>query len=42
MSDELRAEIVREANERLRDVLCVDGVWVIDYVRIRMRARKVK
>ena len=42
MPEELKADIVREANERLRDTLLMDGVWVIDYVRIRLRARKVK
>ena len=42
MADGLKADILREANECLRDVLCVDGVWVIDYVRIRLRCRKCK
>ena len=42
MPEELKADILREANERLRDTLLVDGVWVIDYVRIRLRARKIK
>ena len=42
MSEELKADILREANDCLRDVLCTDGVWVIDYVRIRLRARKIK
>lgn len=34
-------EIINEAEERLRGQLFVDGTWYIDYVRIRMRARKV-
>ena len=42
MPEELRAEILREANDQLRDRLLVDGVWVIDYVRIRLRCRKCK
>lgn len=37
----MKAEILREANERLESVLHVDGEWIIDYVRIRIRARKV-
>ena len=41
MDPALKADIVREANERLRGVLCKDGVWIIDYVRIRLRARKI-
>ena len=39
---QVKADILREANERLRATLCKDGVWIIDYVRIRIRARKVK
>lgn len=34
------AEIIAEADKRLEEQLCHDGVWYIDYVRIRMRARK--
>lgn len=37
VAPQVKAEILREANERLRGVLCVDGVWIIDYVRIRFR-----
>ncbi len=41
MDARMKAEILREANERLESVLHVDGKWIIDYVRIRIRARKV-
>lgn len=34
-------DIVNEAEERLRSRLMVDGIWYVDYVRIRMRARKI-
>ena len=37
----LREEIIREAAADLRPVLYHDGHWFIDYVRIRIRARKV-
>lgn len=40
MEPELKASILREANERLESVLHIDGKWIIDYVRIRFRARK--
>lgn len=33
--------ILEEAEQRLKEPLFVDGTWFIDYVRIRMRARKV-
>lgn len=33
--------ILTEAEDRLRDRLMTDGVWYVDYVRIRMRARKI-
>lgn len=36
----VKAEILAEARELLRDKLYVDGKWIIDYVRIRMKARK--
>lgn len=34
--------ILREANEKLEPVLHQDGKWIIDYVRIRFRARNVR
>ena len=38
MPGALKAEILDEAEEMLREALCADGVWRIDYVRIRIRA----
>lgn len=35
-------EIIRETVAELRDRLFEDGKWIVDYVRIRFRARKVK
>lgn len=32
--------IIDEASEKLKPVLCKDGKWYIDYVRIRFRCRK--
>lgn len=40
MSEAEKEEIVKEAEEQLRSVLCPDGTWFIDYVRIRFRAVK--
>ena len=42
MDDGTKAEILRETNKRLESVLHVDGKWIIDYMRIRIRARKVR
>jgi hypothetical protein len=41
MDEKLKAEILQEAENRLRPKLCKDGRWIIDYVRIRVRARKL-
>lgn len=41
MGEKLKAEILQEAESKLRPQLCKDGIWVIDYVRIRVRARKL-
>lgn len=42
MDDALREAIVSEAEEELRSTLRrADGTWVIDYVRIRLRAVRV-
>jgi len=38
MDAEIKREILRETEQRLRPVLCRNGVWTIDYVRIRLRA----
>lgn len=37
----VREEIIRQAEEELRGVLCQDGQWFVDYVRIRFRAQRV-
>lgn len=37
---QLKEEILTEAENRLRKDLYINGTWFIDYVRIRMRARK--
>ena len=41
MGASLQEEIIRAAERKLRPVLYRDGHWFIDYVRIRMRARKI-
>ena len=41
MDADLKAEILAETKALLQDVLFVDGKWLIDYVRIRMKARKI-
>lgn len=41
VSDDEAAEIIAEADRRLEAQLCRKGIWYIDYVRIRMRARKI-
>lgn len=38
---ETAREIIDEAVEASRDKLFVNGKWIVDYVRIRIRARKV-
>ncbi|MDO4284638.1 MAG: methyltransferase domain-containing protein [Eubacteriales bacterium] len=40
MESELKEGILQEAQERVRDRLFQDGKWVIDYVRIRIKARR--
>lgn len=35
-----REAILSEAEAALRDVLCPDGAWIVDYVRIRIRAAR--
>lgn len=37
-----REDILNQAEERLRPLICRDGVWYIDYVRIRVKAIKPK
>ena len=41
MDEKQKAEILQETENRLRPKLCKDDNWIIDYVRIRVRARKV-
>ncbi len=41
MDENLKSEIIGEAAERARPILFRDGVWIIDYVRIRIRATKL-
>ena len=41
-SEDLKNEIIEEAEQRLYDKLFYDGSWYIDYTRIRMRAIKIK
>lgn len=41
MDKALKEEILQEAKAQLTDRLYIEGKWVIDYVRIRMKAVKV-
>ena len=41
MDEALRDTIISETEDDLRGALLKDGVWYVDYVRIRMRARKI-
>ena len=41
VEETLKAEILQEAETLLQPELCKNGTWVIDYVRIRVRARKL-
>ena len=36
-----REAILREVEDECREKLLVDGVWHVDYVRIRLRAKAV-
>lgn len=42
MDESLKGEILAETEELLRPVLFKDGKWIIDYVRIRVKAAKLK
>ena len=42
MDEGLKQEIIDETVEELRDQLFVDGKWIVDYVRIRFKARKIR
>ena len=41
MEEMQKADILQEAENLLRPKLCRDDKWIIDYVRIRVRARKI-
>lgn len=40
MEKHLQEEIIREAVDELRPVLYQNGKWIVDYVRIRIKAKK--
>ena len=40
ITENLQNEIKYSAQEALKEELFIDGKWYIDYVRIRIRARK--
>lgn len=40
LEPELCDEIIAEASENLRPVLFKDGKWIVDYVRIRIKAER--
>ena len=42
MAEEMKKRIIQETEEELASDLCQDGTWIIDYVRIRLRAVKVE
>ncbi len=41
MDENMRNDIINEANDMLYPILFQNGRWFIDYVRIRIRARKI-
>lgn len=41
MTREMKEEIINEAAETVKDKLFVDGTWIVDYVRIRMKSIKI-
>ena len=41
IEENTKEEIIHETVEELRPVLCKDGCWFVDYVRIRLKARKI-
>lgn len=41
MEENLVTEIIHEAQERLQPELVKDGIWYVDYVRIRFRCERV-
>lgn len=41
MEEKVKADMLQEAENLLRPKLCKDDKWIIDYVRLRVRARKI-
>lgn len=41
VNEKVKNEIIQETVEELRDKLYIDGKWFVDYVRIRIKGRKV-
>lgn len=41
IDDNVKSDILDETNDILKNSLFIDGKWYIDYVRIRIRARKI-
>lgn len=41
VDDETKNEIIQQTVNDLRDKLYIDGKWFVDYVRIRIRAKKI-
>lgn len=41
VDEEVADEIKKEAQENLKTVLCEDGKWFVDYVRLRFKGVKV-
>ncbi len=41
VADDLTEKIIAEAQEQLKDKLYKDGSWYVDYVRLRMKCRKL-
>lgn len=42
MEENIKSEILTATEHALKDKLFIDGKWFIDYVRIRIRARKIE
>ncbi len=41
VDEEIAKDIKKEAQENLKTVLCEDGKWFVDYVRLRFKGVKV-
>ena len=42
VNETMKNEIIQETVEELRDKLYIDGKWFVDYVRIRIKAKKME